>query len=487
MTFHPAEGAVFGGKFRLRRLIGEGGMGSVYAAEHLPSGRVCALKLMRTSLVRDPKLRDRFALEAKVGARIRSEHVVEVLDAGIDTDTSIPWLAMELLEGEDLASIAARFGVAMPYMRELFAQLGAALAAAHAAGVVHRDLKPENVFVTRSARRPFAIKILDFGLAKVVQESAPIETTPVGTVLWMAPEQTEPEATISPAADLWAIGLLAFWLVTGRYYWRSAETQHVSVPSLLRELIFDPLEPASQRAARYGVDRLPGAFDEWFARCVTRPTESRFGQTTQAFAALDAVLVTLGARAPRPATRVLPAAPTVPLVVVRSSAPTVAQPPASLARPGVAPTMTAPVAPPPSLQAPAPVAPTGTSRTWLLAGLAALVVVALGAGLFLVRTKPHRRGAPESANAEGLARTSDGRDPPTPEEICNHKTAILSSGPRVHAACLRNWTSLNVDLAYRVLADCLMEAKTSADLQACESMRRPHLTHVSASSAPEEP
>ena len=505
--FDLSPGAVFAGKFRVRHLVGEGGMGCVYAVEDLKTGRPCALKLMRPSLLRDPKLRSRFELEARVGTRIQSDNVVRVYEAGLDEATGVPWLSMELLDGEDLASIAGRLGLAMPHMRELFSQLGAALAAAHAAGVVHRDLKPENLFVAKAKERPFAIKILDFGLAKVIHESAPIETTPVGTVLWMAPEQTEHEAAVSPGADLWAIGLLAFWLVTGRYYWKAATAEHVSVPSLLREIIFDPIEPASARAARYGTTHLTRDFDEWFARCVARAPESRFANTSEAFAALDRVLARLGTPPPKPATRLIPAAPTVPFIVSRSLSPasgtaTPAQSAAlaptelltALQLPASAPLAPAAVSAPivPRVAVPAPAsAPRPRSRTWLWASIAG-GVLALGAALAVVLSTRGEEPSPREGASEGVAEraapshSAGAHDVPTPDEICNHLTALLARRPAAHQACLHNWSSMKVDLGYRVLADCILESKTPAENDACWRMRRPRITHVDGG-APLEP
>src|SRR5207247_2317711 len=127
-----------------------------------------------------------------------------------------------------------------------------AVGAAHAVGVVHRDLKPENVFLaaSRQADVPFVVKVLDFGIAKVVAEGTKHDTLAIGTPLWMAPEQTTPSAEIDPRTDVWALGLIAFKLLTGKSYWRAAHDEASSAVTLLREIVLEPLAPASARAGQ---------------------------------------------------------------------------------------------------------------------------------------------------------------------------------------------------------------------------------------------
>jgi len=144
-------GSVFGGEYRIVRPLSAGGMGAVYVAEQQSTGKLRAVKLMHPALLADTRLRERFEQEARVGALIKSDHVVQVLGAGVDAATGVPWLSMELLEGEDLAAFLRRHGPVHPReLYEIFRQVGHALAAAHAVGVVHRDLKPENIFLART-------------------------------------------------------------------------------------------------------------------------------------------------------------------------------------------------------------------------------------------------------------------------------------------------------------------------------------------------
>jgi hypothetical protein len=250
---------------------------------------------MHPQLVTDERLRQRFVQEAKVAALIRSDHVVQVVGAGVDPQTGTPWLAMEMLEGETLHDYVARRNAPVSVMeiREVFSQLCHALAAAHDAGIVHRDLKPENVFLAIARREgvPFTVKVLDFGIAKLVAEAATHQTAAIGTPLWMAPEQTEHGGDVRPATDVWALGLIAFHLLTGMHYWKGGNAERMSAAVLLREVIIEPLVPASVRAAEYGrADRLPPGFDEWFGACVVRETERRFQHARAVRDAFDALL-----------------------------------------------------------------------------------------------------------------------------------------------------------------------------------------------------
>ncbi|WP_437291323.1 serine/threonine protein kinase [Sorangium sp. So ce406] len=292
-----APGTVLGGDFRIVRPLSQGGMGAVLVAEQISTGKPRAVKLMHAQLAQDPHFRERFEREARVGARIESDHVVEVVAAGVDPATQTPWLAMELLDGSDLAAVVAQRGPLPPdEVRELMGQLCHALGAAHRAGVVHRDIKPENVFIARPRQQNvrFKVKVLDFGVAKVVAETRATSsmTASVGTPLWMAPEQTELAAQVTPASDVWALGLLAFYLLTGRLYWvEPVRGPSASVMSLMREVLFNPLEPPSARAAHLGCPHvIPAGFDAWFARCVARDARARFPDAAQAMAALDPVL-----------------------------------------------------------------------------------------------------------------------------------------------------------------------------------------------------
>jgi serine/threonine protein kinase len=307
-------GTTFADDFRVVRPLSEGGMGAVYVVEQLSTGRQRALKLMRAELVADPRQRARFEQEARIGSRIESEHVVEVVGAGVDRATGVPWLAMELLRGEDLASALKRRGpLAAATTLEILEQLAHAVGAAHAAGIVHRDLKPENIFLAETKRTGarLMVKVLDFGIAKVVEEARTMHTAAVGSPLWMAPEQTARGGQILPQTDIWAIGLIAFHTLTGRFFWRGAEQEGTTMAQLLREIVIDPLPLASQRARELGMAAaLPHGFDGWFAHATDRSPPGRFADAAGQFQALKA-LFEYGATAPAPSVHVVrPQVPT---------------------------------------------------------------------------------------------------------------------------------------------------------------------------------
>jgi formylglycine-generating enzyme required for sulfatase activity/serine/threonine protein kinase len=293
-SFAPlAPGTTFARDFEIVRPLSQGGMGAVYVAKQRSTGRERALKLMHPRLVQDERQRRRFEQEARVGAGIESAHVVEIVGAGVDDETGSPWLCMELLKGRDLGAEAAERG-ALPADEVLliFRQLCHAVGAAHRVGVVHRDLKPENVFLasSRQADVPFVVKVLDFGIAKMVADGQKTDTAAVGTPLWMSPEQTVAGASIGPPTDVWALGLIAFRLLSGRPYWKGASDETASAVTLLREIAIEPLAPASERARALGAKPLPAGFDAWFQRCVVREPEARWPDATAALGALAPVL-----------------------------------------------------------------------------------------------------------------------------------------------------------------------------------------------------
>jgi len=303
-------GSVFAGRYKVIRPIGSGGMGAVYEAEQLSTRKRRALKVLTNRFGTDEKARERFVREATVGAEIRSDHVVDVIGAGVDEPSSLPWLAMELLDGMDLKRVAdSRGPLAARHLGAIFTQLGHGLAAAHAAGVVHRDLKPENVFVARSRRAgsPFLVKILDFGISKITHEAVvSTDTATIGSPMWMSPEQINAEP-VSARTDVWSLGLLAFWALSGRVYWKAAYGERVTVQALFAEQLFADIVPPSQRAAAYGVsERIPAGFDAWFGQCVAREPGQRFADAGAATRALEGVLAPWVASQAEPTRPLLP-------------------------------------------------------------------------------------------------------------------------------------------------------------------------------------
>jgi serine/threonine protein kinase len=301
-------GADFAGEYILERPLSRGGMGAVYLATQKSTGRKRALKLMHPSLAGDASARERFEREAKVGALIASEHVVEVVGAGVDPRSNTPWLAMELLEGQDLGHRLLHGALSAGETAGILRQLCHALAAAHAVGVVHRDLKPENVFLSqpKSAGAEVVLKVLDFGIAKIAAESGAPSTAFIGTPVFMAPEQSNGEP-VGPYTDVWALGLLTYQLLTGFSYWRTGNSPNTAPMQVLQEAGGSTLDPAGVRAREYGVaERLPKGFDEWFARAVNRDRTKRFADAGQAW---NAIAPLLGATADLGIADTLPASP----------------------------------------------------------------------------------------------------------------------------------------------------------------------------------
>jgi serine/threonine protein kinase len=214
---HP-ELSVIDGKYALIRELGSGGAGTVYEAEQLSVGKRVALKILNQGVASDPEFRARFDAEARAAARISHANVVDVLDLGVTADGT-PYFVMELLEGETLASLVAAKGPLPPrYACELLLQLLAGLAAAHRKGIVHCDLKPANVMVTHPRPQRPLVKVLDFGVARPLNEPAAAgdgkPAIVMGTPMFMAPEQVCGQA-IDERTDVYAASAILYVLVTG--------------------------------------------------------------------------------------------------------------------------------------------------------------------------------------------------------------------------------------------------------------------------------
>lgn len=282
-------GQLVGGDFEIVRPLATGGMGTVYVARQQSTGSLRALKIMRSRFARDPDFVERFTREAKASARVRSRHVVEVVQANVDRALGIPWIALEFLEGQTLALALSTFGVPTAAdARVLLEQLWHALSAAHDAGLVHRDLKPENLFLARadSPGTPFTLKVLDFGIAQWLADTEGASPAGLLTPLWGAPEQSVAGAAVGPYTDVWSLGLIVFWLYTGKPFF-AAESTPVA---LERAVHHEPLPLASARAVELGCRRpLSAAFDAWFARAVARDPRRRFAHAREAAKALEAV------------------------------------------------------------------------------------------------------------------------------------------------------------------------------------------------------
>jgi serine/threonine-protein kinase len=215
-------GRTVAGKYKVLRVIGRGGMGSVYEAENVGIGKKVALKFVDAEYAKDDQVRSRFAREARVATSIESAHIVTVFDAGMEDER--PYLVMELLRGEDLGTRLRRLGkIPVGEAMHVIAQVLRGLARAHDVGVIHRDLKPDNIFLVQSEGDPLFAKIVDFGVSKRLRPqsgTAPLALTGKGTVLgtplYMSPEQAQASQDLDGRADLYGTGAILFECLAGR-------------------------------------------------------------------------------------------------------------------------------------------------------------------------------------------------------------------------------------------------------------------------------
>ena len=268
-----SERAVIAGKYRLERKLEAGGMGSVWVARHLALDEDVAIKFMSHALPEPSEARARFAREARAAAKARGPHVVEVLDHGVDGD--VPYLVMELLEGEHLGRRLQREGrLSLPRTATIAEQVARALSRAHRAGIVHRDLKPANVFIARVDDDEEVVKLLDFGIAKQ-QLADPGDATQgdvlLGSPQYMSPEQARGARDLDHRADLWSLGAILFRAVTG-----SPAFEGASAVDVLVRICAGPLPVPSHVAPD-----LPPELDAFFARALDRDPARRFGSARE--------------------------------------------------------------------------------------------------------------------------------------------------------------------------------------------------------------
>jgi serine/threonine protein kinase len=232
------------GKYVVDSILGRGGMGIVVAARHESAGRseLVAIKLLHPKAAKDAVQVERFVREARSTVRIKSEHVVRVLDAGADEPTGSPFIVMEFLQGRDIAYVLANFGPMPPKTAvDYIIQICEAAAAAHALGIVHRDLKPSNFFLTHRADGTALVKVLDFGISKAAQlDGMPdprlTETQAVfGSPTYMSPEQIRSSKNVDQRSDIWSLGVALFEMLT-----RKLPFVADNVAGLLASVIADP-------------------------------------------------------------------------------------------------------------------------------------------------------------------------------------------------------------------------------------------------------
>jgi eukaryotic-like serine/threonine-protein kinase len=309
--FDPVPGTVVDGKYRVEKVIGEGGMGIVVSAIHLGLEQEVAIKFLLPEAMRSPIAVERFLREAKVAAKVRSEHVTRVHDVGtLGGEGGVPYIVMEHLEGSDLGQVIdAEGALSIEESCEIALQACEALVEVHAAGIVHRDLKPSNLFVTRRADGSPAVKLLDFGISKLTlggdEPSLDPALTQTATIMgspsYMSPEQLKSTKEVDSRADVWSLGAVLYEAITGKPAFRGE-----SLPQVCAMIASeDPELPSSRR------DGIPLELERTLLRCLEKNPDRRaslveLARTVAKFAperaraSLERIEATAGGGEPRP-------------------------------------------------------------------------------------------------------------------------------------------------------------------------------------------
>jgi serine/threonine-protein kinase len=273
-------GQLIAGKYRVERVIGEGGMGTVVCARHEILDVRVAIKVLSAEYTKEAAITARFLREARAVARLKSEHVAHVMDVGT-TEQGQPFIVMELLDGENLEE-RLRLGPLRTIVAvDLFLQALEALAHAHALGIVHRDLKPANLFVATLPGGRRVVKVLDFGIAKLIDSVAGTEAVRAGGVTtgehvalgspsYMAPEQVQ-GLDIDPRADIWALGAILYELLTAKTAFAGKTVGEIFAAIL-------HTDPPPLRSI---VPDAPAGLEAVIQRCLERPPESRYADVAE--------------------------------------------------------------------------------------------------------------------------------------------------------------------------------------------------------------
>jgi serine/threonine-protein kinase len=265
----PGAGTIIAGRYRLTERLGQGGMGSVWKAEHLTLHSAIAVKLIDPEISAKPEMLERFQREAQAAASLRSPHVVQVIDYGVDADA--PFIAMELLEGESLADrLLRQRRLSAVETARVVTHVARALSRAHEAGIVHRDLKPSNIFIVRGEEEEELVKVLDFGIAKAPRLRADDDRTRTGAVLgsprYMSPEQARGNRAVDARSDLWSLAVIAYRMITGQLPFQGSD-----MADLLVKVCTEDAPPPSSIQPSLGPE-----MDAFFVRALARNPDERF-------------------------------------------------------------------------------------------------------------------------------------------------------------------------------------------------------------------
>jgi len=294
-------GEVLAGKYRVEKVLGAGAMGVVVAAMHMDLQERRAIKFMLPSMLDDVEGVERFLREARAAVRLKSQHVAKIHDIG-RLDTGAPYMVMEYLEGSDLKHVlAARGPLPVHEAVTYLLQACEAIAEAHAIGVVHRDLKPANLFLTTGVNGAPCVKILDFGIAKVLGGEGGVDMTKtsalLGTPLYMSPEQMRGARSVDGRSDLWALGAILYRMLTGRTPFSGS-----SVTEVCAAVVADQPDPPAMLRPE-----VPPALEAAVMRCLEKSPARRFATASELAAAIAPFASPHAVAAPAPAP--YPAAP----------------------------------------------------------------------------------------------------------------------------------------------------------------------------------
>ncbi len=370
-------GDVVGDRYEIVRLIGEGGMGSVFEARHKVLGRAVAIKVLKPEIARHEQFAQRFLVEAKAAAELHHRNIVELNDYGVDDGR--PYMVMEILRGESLSVLIHREGpLSMERVVALFEPVLRALAMAHDKGVIHRDIKPENLFLVREDDGEVTPKVVDFGIAKRAEESVQLTSAnmALGTPAYMAPEQIMSSRTVTGAADQYAVGVTMYESLTKRNPY-NADTLNAFIVAKATQ------DPGPLGELRPDLDP---RFVAVIMKTLARKPEDRFPSVTALREALAPFRQGSSLRPPPMDAPPRPPQGTVNPLASTTAGPTFGTPPAVSVNSTPAP----------------PVAPAPPSRAGLWVGLA-LVVVAAVAGVAVLATRGAGGSAPQPPTTQPQA------------------------------------------------------------------------------------
>jgi serine/threonine protein kinase len=276
-----SKGKQINGKYRLEHELASGGMGALWVAFDLKLRRRVAVKILHADMAASEDVRTRFEREAWAVAQIQSPYVVQTYDYGITR--GVPFIVLELLEGEDLrARLLRESRLPLAEALGISTQILRGLDAVHAQGVIHRDLKPANIFLSRAAGEE-VVKLLDFGVARVsgreLRRDVTLAGQIVGTPRYMSPEQVSGHHGVSARSDLWAVAVILYRVLTGEHAFPAPE-----VPEIMRSIGVLAVRPPTEV-----LSALPASFDAFIARALTRDPARRFQSATEMLQALTAV------------------------------------------------------------------------------------------------------------------------------------------------------------------------------------------------------